>query len=138
MSFESDWASARSAANAKTSMQLNASDDGSGNRGLGRGLKVTSSILLDRATKADTVRDDFTAADNAALTETAQVGPSLKGFQSSSAFSTFIDRWKSQVKHVETLLKDDVSGALRESAQSFKERERKEKERHSREGRNLI
>ncbi|MEU6822258.1 hypothetical protein ABZ921_16660 [Streptomyces atriruber] len=134
MSFDSDWASARSAATAKTSMRLNASDDGSGNRGLGRGLKVTSSILNERAGKADTVRDDFMKADNSTMKETGQVGPSLKGFESASAFSTFTDRWKDQMKHVDALLKDDVSGALRSSAQSYMARERKEKDRHSSEG----
>ncbi|WP_063792606.1 hypothetical protein [Streptomyces atriruber] len=137
MSFDSDWASARSAATAKTNMQLNASYDGTGNRGLGRGLKVTSSILNERAGKADTVREDFMKADNSAMKETAQVGPSLKGFESSSAFSTFADRWKGQMTHVESLLKDDVSGALRTSAQSYMARERKEKDRHSREGKDL-
>lgn len=138
MSFEADWASARSDATANVSMRLNATDDGSGGRGPGRGLKVTSSVLNDRAQKADTVRDDFTKADDAVMKETTQVGPSLKGFECSSAFSTFTARWRGQMKYVETLLKDDVSAALRLSAQSFMERERKEKERHSRERRNLT
>ncbi|MEU5777504.1 hypothetical protein ABZ819_29915 [Streptomyces venezuelae] len=134
MSFDSDWASARSAATAKTSMRLNASDDGTGNRGLGRGLKVTSSILNERAGKADTVRDDFMKADNSAMKETGQVGPSLEGFESAAAFSTFADRWKDQMKHVDALLKNGVAGALRSSAQAYMARERKEKDRHSREG----
>lgn len=110
-------------------MRLNAVDDGSGNRGLGRGLKVTSSVLNQRADKADIVREDFLKADNAAMTETAQVGPSLKGFESGPAFANFIDRWKSQMAYVEKLVQNDVAGALRRSAQTFTEREKKERDR---------
>ncbi|CAM5686698.1 hypothetical protein SALBM135S_07327 [Streptomyces alboniger] len=110
-------------------MRLNAVDDGSGNRGLGRGLKVTSSILNHRAEKADIVREDFLKADNEAMTETAQIGASLKGFKSAPAFANFIDRWKSQMEYVERLVQNDVAGALRSSAQTFMERERKETDR---------
>ncbi|WP_158708882.1 hypothetical protein [Streptomyces sp. NRRL S-920] len=75
MSFEEEWANARAAATTETSMRLNAVDDGSGNRGLGRGLKVTSSVLNDRAEKAEIVREDFLKADNAALTEHLKLAP---------------------------------------------------------------
>ncbi|MEU5899122.1 hypothetical protein [Streptomyces venezuelae] len=129
MSFEEEWATARSTAVSETRMRLNAVDDGSGNRGLGRGLKVTSSVLNQRADKADIVREDFLKADNAAMTETAQVGPSLKGFESGPAFANFIDRWKSQMAYVEKLVQNDVAGALRRSAQTFTEREKKERDR---------
>ncbi|MEU6284699.1 hypothetical protein [Streptomyces sp. NPDC047028] len=133
-SFDELWGQARTNAAARqhSSMQLNhlPADFGSGG---GKKLVVTSSVLSGRAQKADHVRHDFAAADNSAMKDTDQVGGSLKGFKSASAFSTFTARWRGQMAYVQGLLEKDVAGALRLSAQDYAAREQKEKARHHRE-----
>ncbi|MFB8248835.1 hypothetical protein ACFC5X_27810 [Streptomyces sp. NPDC055952] len=134
MSFDEMWGQARSTAVARqqSRMQLNQlpaeRDDGRGKQ-----LVADSHFLRKRATNADTVREAFMKADNDAARETHQVGPSLKGFKTASAFSTFMTRWKGQMQYVESLLKNDISGTLRTSATEYAARERQEKTRHSRE-----
>ncbi|WP_326650195.1 hypothetical protein [Streptomyces sp. NBC_01750] len=128
MSFEEEWAQHKS--EATTRMQLNHVDDGNGGRGGGQRLHVTYSVLMGRADKADTARGDFVDADNKVMTETGQVGASLKGFKSGPAFATFITRWKKQVSYVEGLLKNDVAGALRASAADFEVRDKDEADRY--------
>ncbi|MEU9013116.1 hypothetical protein AB0D12_25820 [Streptomyces sp. NPDC048479] len=99
---------------------------------------MTYSVLMGRADKADTARGDFVDADNKAMTETGQVGASLRGFKSGPAFAPFLTRWKKQVSYVEGLLKNDVAGALRASAADFEVRDKDEADRYknSRKGKN--
>jgi hypothetical protein len=131
MSFEAEWAAARSEASANVSMRLNGVDDGNGGRGLpGQKLHVDARELRSRAGKADIVRDDFMKVDDAALTETEQVAASLPGLKSASAFGVFTKRWKTQMTYVEGLLKSDVAGALRASANDFDAREKAETDKY--------
>jgi hypothetical protein len=108
-------------------MQLNGAHTSSNGK---KRLVVTSSVLDERAKKADEVRKDFAAADDDAMKQTGEVGNSLKGFRSASAFTAFTSRWQSQMKYVEGLLEKDVAGALRASAQDYRAREQKEAARH--------
>lgn len=128
-SFDELWGQARTKAVARqrSSMQLNGAPTKSGGE---KRLVVTSSVLEERAKKADEVRKDFAAADDDAMQQTGEVGDSLKGFKSASAFATFTSRWQSQMKYVEGLLEKDVAGALRASAQDYRAREQKEAARH--------
>ncbi|MEU5365212.1 hypothetical protein ABZ354_17340 [Streptomyces sp. NPDC005925] len=132
MSFDEMWGKARSDAAARqySSMQLNQlpADGGSAS---GKKLVTDSGFLRRRATNSDSVRDDFMKADNSATKETEQVGASLKGFKSGPKFSTFMTRWRGQMKYVENLLKNDIAGTLRTSADEYALREQKEKARHS-------
>ena len=73
-------------------------------------------------------------ADNETMKETEQVGPSLKGFKSGPAMDVFLERWSSQMKYVENLLKNDVAGTLRLSASAFETREHAEADRHRKGG----
>ncbi|MFD5033793.1 hypothetical protein ACFVWX_21095 [Streptomyces sp. NPDC058220] len=136
MSFEEEWAAVRADAvkQQDTRMQLNSHPAGDGPRGGGKKLHVTSSELQGRADKADTVRSDFTDADNATMKETEQVGASLKGFKSGPAFTVFQARWRKQMSYVEGLLTKDVAGALRASAVDFEVREKAEADRHKGKG----
>jgi len=133
MSFDEMWGQARSSAAARqhSSMQLNQlpSDPGGGDPK--EKLVADSGFLRGRAKNADTVRDDFSKVDEAAMKETDQVGGSLKGFKSGPAFSTFMTRWRGQVKYVEGLLANDITAALQSSANDYAAREQKEKARHS-------
>ncbi|GAA2455730.1 hypothetical protein [Streptomyces glaucus] len=133
MSFDEMWGQIRSNAVARqqSSMQLNQLPADGGGSTPGKKLVADSAFLKRRATNAETVRDDFVKADNAASKETEQVGSSLKGFKSGPAFSTFMTRWRGQMKYVENLLKNDISGALRTSANEYAAREQREKARHS-------
>ncbi|MFF4549148.1 hypothetical protein [Streptomyces sp. NPDC001435] len=135
MSFDEMWGQARTSAVARqhSSMELNQLPADPGGDSSGKKLVTDSGFLRHRATNADTVRDDFTKADNSAAKETDQVGPSLKGFKSGPAFSTFMTRWRGQMKYVESLLKNDIAGALRSSANDYAAREQKEKARHGHE-----
>ena len=132
MSFDEMWGKARSDAAARqhSSMQLNQlpADRGSTS---GKKLVADSGFLRRRATNTDSVRDDFVKADNSTTKETEQVGASLKGFKSGPEFSTFMTRWRGQMKYVENLLKNDIAGTLRTSADEYALREQKEKARHS-------
>ncbi|MGW6457713.1 hypothetical protein ACWF94_17665 [Streptomyces sp. NPDC055078] len=135
MTFDEEWAAARSAAveQQATRMRLNQLP-AEGGGGTGKRLHVDSSELRGRAGKADIVRTDFVKADNAASKETGDVGGGLKGFRSAPAFKTFSTRWESQMKYVEGLLQNAVAGGLREAAAEFDARERAEKDRHGKGG----
>jgi hypothetical protein len=95
------WGQARSSAAARqhSSMRLNQLPADRGPTG--EKLVADAGFLRNRAKKADTVRDDFSKVDNDAVKETKQVGHSLKGFKSGSAFSTNISRWGNKMKNIE-------------------------------------
>jgi hypothetical protein len=130
MSFDEMWGQARSSAAARqhSSMRLNQLPADRGPTG--EKLVADAGFLRSRAKKADTVRDDFSKVDDDAMKETKQVGDSLKGFKSGSAFSTFLARWGDQMKYVEGLLANDIVVALQSSANDYAAREHKEKARH--------
>ncbi|MFC9925032.1 hypothetical protein [Streptomyces sp. NPDC127190] len=132
MSFDEMWGKARRTAVARqhSSMELNHLPDGVEGGPSGKKLVADAAFLRNRATHADTVRSDFSKADNAAAKETDQVAGSLKGFKSAASFSTFMTRWRGQMKYVEDLLEHDIAGALRSSASDYAAREAKEKARH--------
>ncbi|MGW2702672.1 hypothetical protein [Streptomyces sp. NPDC001340] len=132
MSFDEMWGQARSTAAARqhSSMQLNQLPADPGGSAPGKTLVADSGFLRHRAKNAETVRDDFSKVDNDAVKETDQVGGSLKGFKSGPAFSTFLTRWRGQMKYVEGLLQSDIAVALRSSANDYAAREQKEKARH--------
>ncbi|MCX5312830.1 hypothetical protein [Streptomyces sp. NBC_00154] len=98
MSFDEEWAELRAEAAAKqtATMQLNSFQAGDGPSGAKEKVKITGAELRRRAGKADIVRGDSRDADNKTMTETEQVGPSLKGFASRSAFEVFVKRWNAQ------------------------------------------
>ncbi|WP_030381295.1 MULTISPECIES: hypothetical protein [unclassified Streptomyces] len=133
MSFDEMWGQARSSAAARqhSSMQLNQLPSDPGGSTPGKKLVADSGFLRNRAKNAGTVRDDFAKVDNDAMKQTDQVGGSLKGFKSGPAFSTFLTRWRSQMKYVEGLLANDITVALHSSANDYAAREQKEKARHS-------
>lgn len=127
------WGQARTTAAARqhSSMQLNHVPADPGGDAPGKKLVADAGFLRHRAKNADTARSDFVKADDAAGKETGQVASSLKGFKSGPAFITFMTRWRGQVDYVESLLKNDVAGALRTSANEYAAREQNEKARHS-------
>ncbi|TGN72186.1 hypothetical protein E5083_30790 [Streptomyces bauhiniae] len=133
MSFDEMWGHARTTAAARqhSSTQLNHVPADAGGDASGKKLVVTSSLLNNRAKNADSVRRDFTEADDSAMKDTREVGPSLKGFACGASFSTFMGRWREQMKYVQGLLEKDVAGSLRASAQDYAAREQKEKNRHA-------
>ncbi|MFF7969209.1 hypothetical protein ACFZC3_28125 [Streptomyces sp. NPDC007903] len=135
MSFDEMWGQARTMAAARqhSSMQLNHVPADPGGAGEGKKLVADAGFLRHRAKSADTARTEFVKTDDAASKETGQVAGSLKGFKSGPAFTTFMTRWRGQVDYVENLLKNDVAGALRTSANEYAAREQQEKARHSRE-----
>ncbi|MGW6897012.1 MULTISPECIES: hypothetical protein [unclassified Streptomyces] len=134
MSFDEEWAELRAEAAAKqtAAMQLNSFQAGEGPSGAKEKVKITGAELRRRAGKADIVRGDFRDADNKTMTETGQVGPSLKGFASRSAFEVFVKRWNAQMKYVEGLLQQDVAGALRATADDFSAQDQAQADRHKR------
>ncbi|WP_405687450.1 hypothetical protein [Streptomyces sp. NBC_00057] len=134
MSFDEEWAELRAeaATRQQTAMQLNSLPPGVGPSGAKEKVKITGSELRRRAGKADIVRGDFRDADNKTMTETKQVGPSLKGFASRSAFEVFVKRWNAQMKYVDGLLEQDVSGALRATADGFAAEDQAQADRHKR------
>ncbi|MFE5088873.1 hypothetical protein ACFRCI_00380 [Streptomyces sp. NPDC056638] len=134
MSFDEEWAELRAeaAARQQTAMQLNSLPPGVGPSAAKEKVKITGSELRRRAGKADIVRGDFRDADNKTMTETKQVGPSLKGFASRSAFEVFVTRWNAQMKYVDGLLEQDVSGALRATADDFAAEDQAQADRHKR------
>ncbi|MFE7773189.1 hypothetical protein ACFU5O_04670 [Streptomyces sp. NPDC057445] len=124
MSFENEWAAARSEAAANVSMRLNSVDDGNGGRGgPGTQLHVDADVLEGRAGAADKVLTSFMQADDGAMKETKLVGGSLKGFKSAEAFETFHQRWESQMLYMRGLLSEKVAGALRGAAADFRAEE---------------
>ncbi|MFJ3664713.1 hypothetical protein ACIPPM_30160 [Streptomyces sp. NPDC090119] len=133
MSFDEMWGQARTTAATRqhSSMRLNQVPADPGGDASGKKLVADAGFLRHRATKADTARTDFVKTDDAASKETGQVAGSLKGFKSGPAFTTFMTRWRGQVDYVESLLKNDVAGALRTSANEYAAREQQEKARHS-------
>jgi hypothetical protein len=133
MSFDEMWGQARSSAAARqhSSMQLNQLPGDPGGGDSAENLVADSGFLRGRAKNAGTVRDDFSKVDDAAMKDTDRVGGSLKGFKSGPAFSTFMTRWRGQMKYVEGLLANDITSALQSSANDYAAREQKEKARHS-------
>ncbi|WP_405552345.1 hypothetical protein [Streptomyces sp. NBC_01171] len=133
MSFDEMWGQARTTAAARqhSSMQLNHIPADPGEAADGKKLVTDAGFLRHRAKSADTARTDFVKTDDAATKETGQVAGSLKGFKSGPAFTTFMTRWRGQVDYVENLLKNDIVGALRTSANEYAAREQQEKARHS-------
>lgn len=130
MPFDEEWATARADASATVSMRLNQLPPESGGGSPKETLKVSSSVLLGRANKAETVRKNFADADDNVMKETGDVKSGLKGFQSAEAFTTFQTRWRSQMTYLDGLLSVGVAGNLRSAGNDFAAREREEKERH--------
>ncbi|MFG2585581.1 type VII secretion target [Streptomyces malaysiensis] len=122
MSFEDEWAGikAEAAKQQESHMRLNQLDDGNGGRGIPqKKLKVTASVLRNKAGKVDHVSTGFAKADNETMTETGQVKASLKGFDSAAAFATFQERWRSQMRYAQGLLSQGLAGPLRDAATHF-------------------
>lgn len=133
MSFDKEWAAARAQASQNIAMQLNSAVDGNGGRSAAEErLKVSSHTLRDRAGKSDTVRTNFSEADDEAARETGQIRDGLKGFKSAEALDVFQKRWRTQMAYMSDLLESGVAGNLRAAANDFAEREKQEKVRHSR------
>ncbi|RLL69160.1 WXG100 family type VII secretion target [Streptomyces sp. Z26] len=125
-SFDEQWARLHAAAAEETAardgaarMRLASSGSGSDKRGGGPKLKVTPNVLRGKATRTDETAGDFMKADNKTMTETGQVGASLKGFACAGAFEVFQDRWKAQMRHVQGALKEGVADGLRSAATNF-------------------
>lgn len=125
MSFDDEWAQLKSAASDKSpSMQLaGTGSDASGPGGKPR-LKVTGAVLRKKAEQTDKHRGDFQKADDDTVKQTEQVKKSLTGFRSAGAFDTFVDRWKTQMRHLQGELEQGVAGGLRSAAATFKENDR--------------
>ncbi|AXK35397.1 hypothetical protein DVA86_24860 [Streptomyces armeniacus] len=121
MSFDEQWAQLEAAAakDRSAGMQLAGYGPDAHGRGSKPKLKVTPSVLREKATKTDENAGDFMKADNKTMTETGQVKASLKGFKSAAAFDVFEDRWKAQMKHLQGSMKEGVAGALRSAAANF-------------------
>lgn len=132
--FDEEWAELRAeaAARQQTAMQLNSLPPGVSPPGSKEKVKINGGELRRRAGKADIVRGDFRDADNRTMAETKQVGPSLKGFASRSAFGVFVNRWNAQMKYVEGLLEHDVAGALRATADDFAAEDQEQADHHKR------
>jgi Excreted virulence factor EspC, type VII ESX diderm len=86
-------------------------------------LKVTPSLLRDRAGKAETVAGDFKKADDSAMakgdgttSKTGAIAAGLRGFRCAGAFSVFEERWNSQMTYVTGMLRHGVADALRSAA----------------------
>ncbi|WP_367045289.1 hypothetical protein [Streptomyces sp. Je 1-332] len=84
-------------------------------------LNVSSSLLEERARKAEIVRGNFKDADNKVMGSTEKV--ELKGFKSNAGIATFQKRWRRQMKYMDELLENGVADNLRVSAASFKAEE---------------
>ncbi|MCM2425790.1 type VII secretion target [Streptomyces sp. RKAG337] len=86
-------------------------------------LKVTPSVLRERAGKAEIVAADFEKADDSAMGQgsatagnTGQIAAGLRGFHCAGAFASFQERWGHQMRYVKTTLLRDVAGGLRAAA----------------------
>ncbi|MFD5385949.1 type VII secretion target [Streptomyces sp. NPDC127074] len=122
MAFEDEWADikAEAAKQQESHVRLNQLDDGNGGRGIPqKKLKVTASVLRNKAGKVDHVSTGFAKADNETMTETGQVKASLKGFDCAAAFATFQERWGAQMRYAQGLLSQGLAGPLRDAATHF-------------------
>lgn len=86
-------------------------------------LKVDPSVLRERATKTDEVRGNFAKADDSVMTATGEVAGGIAGFRSAAAFSTFVTRWKEQMRYLDDVFQQGVAQPLREAANKFQARE---------------
>lgn len=87
-------------------------------------LKVTASVLRERAGKAEGVRSQFLKADDEVMLESGQVTGTLKGFATDAAFATFLERWRGQMSYVKEQF-TSTAAALRSAANTFTEEDRK-------------
>ncbi|MFG2887208.1 hypothetical protein ACGFYV_33810 [Streptomyces sp. NPDC048297] len=129
MSFDEMWGQARTNAAARqhSSMELNQLiADGGGGRSPKDQLHVDSSVLEERAKKAETVRTNFKDADNKTMTATGRI--ELKGFKSDRAVATFQKRWRSQMQYMDELLEKGAVGNLRVSTAEYKAEEEKRRQ----------
>ncbi|MET7637144.1 type VII secretion target [Streptomyces sp. NPDC005438] len=128
MSFEQEWAALKAQhsqpSEGGVATRLNSLESAGSAK-----LKVTSSVLRSKASKADGVARDFAKADNDTLKETRQVKSGLKGFRSAAAFDDFEDRWTSQMNYVKGLLTNGVADALRRAAETFHAQDKHRAER---------
>ncbi|WP_431781042.1 hypothetical protein [Streptomyces chumphonensis] len=113
MSFEEEWARLHEQAGLRLAGV--APIDGGGGAP-GPKLKVTPSLLENRAGEADTVRDALRRADDAMLRETGQIPGGLAGFTSAGAIPVFQERWAEQMSHLDDLLDRGVAQSLRNAA----------------------
>ncbi|MEU0398138.1 type VII secretion target [Streptomyces sp. NPDC006208] len=87
-------------------------------------LKVTASVLNERAGKAEGVRTQFLKADDEVMLETGQVTGSLKGFATDAAVATFLERWRGQMSYVKEQF-TSTAQALRAAATTFTAEDKK-------------
>lgn len=87
-------------------------------------LKVTASVLDERAGKAEGVRTQFLKADDEVMLETGQVTGTLKGFATDAAVATFLERWQGQMSYVKEQF-TATAQALRAAANTFTARDNK-------------
>ncbi|MFF5189645.1 hypothetical protein ACFY30_38770 [Streptomyces sp. NPDC000345] len=130
MSFDEMWGQARNSAVARqeSSMRLNQLPaDGGGGGAAQPTLDVDSSVLEERAKKADTVRSNFRDADDQTMSATGKI--ELKGFKSQAAIATFQKRWRAQMQYMDELLDKGVAGNLRTSAAEFRAEEEKRRQK---------
>lgn len=110
------------------SMSLDHVDGPYGPGGPGPGpqqrLKVTASVLKERAGKAEGVRSQFLKADDEVMLETGQVAGTLKNFATDAAVNTFLERWKGQMSYVKEQF-TSTAQALRAAANTFTAQDRK-------------
>ncbi|MFF3291517.1 hypothetical protein [Streptomyces sp. NPDC003023] len=101
-------------------MSLNHADSPYGPAGPAPGpkLKVTASVLRERAGKAENVRGQFLKADDEVVLETGQVSGTLKGFATNTAIDTFLERWRGQMSYVKELF-TGTAGALQAASETF-------------------
>ncbi|MFI8850510.1 hypothetical protein ACIGW3_10045 [Streptomyces sp. NPDC053499] len=141
MSFGQEWAGlvANARTRQSTSTQLNgAGGQGGGEKGDGKWLQLTESLLESYAGKVETVGTAFQKVDNAAMRETEQVPGSMKGFASDEAFKQFQKMWRGQMAYVKKRYAA-VAGSLQKAAKDFKatdvwtkeQVERIEREKHA-------
>ncbi|MET8686216.1 hypothetical protein ABZV77_18570 [Streptomyces sp. NPDC004732] len=123
MAFEDEWKKVLAQASEKSPLELNGTggyDDRGGSKDQ---LNVSSSVLEERARKAEIVRGNFRDSDNKVMGATEKV--ELKGFKSDAAIATFQKRWRRQMRHMDGLLENGVINNLRTSAVSFRAEEQK-------------
>ncbi|MCZ7414887.1 MULTISPECIES: hypothetical protein [unclassified Streptomyces] len=113
MSFDQEWAQLKERAGLRLAGV--APIDGGG--GIpGPQLKVTPSLLENRAGEAETVRTAFRKADDETMKETGEIAKGLTGFGSAGAFAVFQERWREQMTFMDGLLGRGVAQSLRNAA----------------------